>query len=126
RLSDIQATRRRARGTKRTTAIWVAWAKAEMPSWTRMETRAARATAGPGRFHVRVAASSTGNKKSAPRGSVAASDTQRAKTHRGSATGRASRNSFSGEPASTASLLAALAVKLPNEIVRATTASAVI
>ena len=65
-----------------------------------------------------------GSRNSAPTGSVTASASPRAATSAGSDTGRASRNSFSGEPARTASLLAAFAARLPSASAPATSASA--
>ena len=95
-----------------------------MATWTADEIAAASSQAAGGRRQTSAAATSTGNRNSAPIGSVTASARPRAATSACSETGRASRNSFSAEPARTASLLAALAVKLPSASVPVTSASA--
>lgn len=66
----------------------------------------------------------TGRRNRPATGSVTASARPRAATSDDSDTGRASRNSFSGDPARTASALAARAARLPNATVVMTSASA--
>src|SRR6185312_14450739 len=85
---------------------------------------AASAQAKGGSPQTSDAANSTGNRNSAPIGSVSASAAPRPATSVPSVIGRASRNSFSGEPARRASLLAALAAQLPKATSPATVASA--
>ena len=75
-------------------------------------------------FQTAPAATSTGRRNKAPSGSVTASASARAVTSVDSATGRASRNSFSGDPARTASLLAAFAATPAAASVPITIASA--
>ena len=77
-------------------------------------------------FQVSAAAISTGSRNSPPTGSVTASASPRAVTSDASDSGRAIRNSFSGEPARTASLLAARAARLPSVLVPRISASAAI
>ena len=124
RRRTIQTPRRRAGATTRTTAIWVAYASIEMATWTAEEIATASSQAVGGRRQTSAAATSTGKRNSAPIGSVTASARPRAATSAWRETGRANRNSFSGEPARTASLLAALAVRLPSANVPVTRASA--